>query len=377
MLFVGCVQTDFEDPFPPTFRIDNAVSEIDFRVSGIYPLDAVYTDDTGEPAEVPITWTSSDESVISFQGNEAHVLGEGLVIIRANANGLEDSQAIETLPSRELIQITSFASVLQIGTSSTFNFAYIDPNGVTLDNVSPAWSSTNPDVATIDANGDVSALAEGTTDISVQFGNASDVVTLEVQTDPVLVDPEIRITSFALFLDEGEQFQFEADYFDENGMVDSDAVISWSSSDASVLSITSQGLAAVVASGSAVVEASFDGVTSSVQVTVQGEVNTRSGSLMGTGYDISGDFTLSENADGDLILTVTNYVPDGPGPYFYFTNQNSNVANGLELGDAEQAGSYEINISEIDSTVELSTYNILMIWCKPFNVRLGYGEFEE
>ncbi len=377
LFLIGCIQTDFEDPFPPTFRIENGISQIEFRVSGLYPLDAVYTDDTGEPADVPIIWKSSDESNISFQENIAHVHDEGLVIITASANGLEDSRAIETLPSREQIQITSFASVLQIGTTSNFSFTYIDPDGNTLSEVNPIWNSSNTQVATINASGTVSAVAEGSTEISVAFGNVLDIVTLEVTTDPILVDPEIKITSFAMFLDVGEEFQFEAEYFDEMGQVDADAMISWSSSNETILSITNQGLATGIASGSVTVEASFDGIRSSVEVNVQGEVTERSGSLMGTGYDISGNFSLAENENGDLILTVTNYTPDAPGPYFYFTNQNNNVANGLELGDADEAGSYEINISELDESVELSTYNVLMVWCKPFNVRLGYGEFED
>ncbi|MDE0471638.1 MAG: DM13 domain-containing protein, partial [Ekhidna sp.] len=88
-----------------------------------------------------------------------------------------------------------------------------------------------------------------------------------------------------------------------------------------------------------------------------------------------GDFTINRNQDGDVILTVTNYQPAGPGPYFYLSNQNNSVANGLELGKAETGGNITINVSEIDNSVDLTTYNFLLVWCKPFNVRLGFGEF--
>ena len=61
----GCIQTDLEDPFTPTIRIDNSVSDINFRISGSYVLKAVYTDDSGEEVNTDYTWSSSNTEVIS------------------------------------------------------------------------------------------------------------------------------------------------------------------------------------------------------------------------------------------------------------------------------------------------------------------------
>lgn len=377
LLLAGCIQTDVEDPFPPTLMIDNTVSSIDFRVNGAYPLDAVYTDFTGEPADVPIGWTSSDDQVLSFADNIAMPHEEGLVIITAEANGLEETFAVEVLSSRELITISGFVPVKQVGSSATLIANYIDPDGTTLPNISPEWTSSVPSIAEVDNIGTVTALAPGNTTISVSFNNVSSSMNLEVTTDPVLADPEIKITSFAIFLSEGEQFQFEADYLNSSGEVDNSVTISWASSDESILSIDANGLATANASGTASIEASFEDVSASVIVEVEGgAITERTGSLMGTGYDIVGDFRLNVNDDGDLILTVTGYRPDGPGPYFYLTNQSSNVNNGVNLGDARAGGDYTINVTEIDNSVQITTFNFLMVWCEPFRVRLGVGEFE-
>ncbi|MEO9869344.1 Ig-like domain-containing protein [Ekhidna sp.] len=372
---VGCIQTDLEDPFPPTIRIDNSINEIDFRVSGSYILSAIYTDDTGEPIETDAIWESSDENILSFNGNIATVHAEGTVIIDVATNGINDSHTVETLASRGSLLITGSVPVVQIGNSSPFKFNFIDIDGKTNNLESAIWSSSNESVATIDSNGTVEAVSAGTTTISLIVDGIGQTTNLEVITDDVTVDPAVRLLSFAQFLSVNNSFQFEADYLQSDGTVDESAMISWASTDG--LSVDQNGLVTAVKSGTSIIDASFGKFNTSIEVTVEGdEISTRSGSLRGTGYDIEGDFLLGENEDGDLILTIENYKPDGPGPYFYLTNQDRNVSNGLNLGDAGTAGTVTINISQIDDTVEASTFDFLMIWCEPFNVRLGIGAFE-
>lgn len=375
LLLLGCIQTDLEDPFPPTLRIENSIAEIEFRVSGSYILEAVYTDDTGEPADVTFDWESSDESIISFEGNVATVHREGLTILTASANGLSDSRVIETLESRGSLIISGFAPLIQTGGTTSFKFNYIDPDGRTNNMVMPQWASTNESVATIDQDGIITTHAAGMTDITITLDGIGNVVSLEVTDEPVMTNPVLQITSFASFLNAGERFQFQADYYNGNGELVNEQ-INWSSSDETVLSIDGDGLATALLSGTAIIEATFGNVTTTIEVLVEEVLVDRTGSLMGIGYNISGDFTLSVNEDRDLILTVTNYVPDGPGPYFYLTNQNNSVANGLNLGAANSSGTVTINVTELDETVGLRTYNFLMVWCEPFNVRLGVGEFQ-
>ena len=374
---VGCIQTDLEDPFAPTVRIDNAISEIDFRVSGSYALSAIYTDDTGEPAEADVEWESSNESVLSFQDNIATVHDEGAVTVTVRANGISDSHTLVTQTSRGSLVISGSIPIIQVGNSSSFKFNFIDLDGKTNNLESAQWSSSDENVATIDDSGIVTAINSGTTIISVLVNGIGQTTNLEVTTEAVSIDPSLRLLSFAQFLSVGEQFQFTADLLASDGTVDETAAISWSSSDASVLSLDENGLATANTSGSVVVTISSGELNKSLEVTIEGgEIAARSGSLMGIGYDIEGDFTLEQDENGDFILTIMNYRPDGPGPYFYFTNQNNNINNGLKLGVAGTAGNVTINVSQIDPNIEINTYNYLMVWCEPFNVRLGVGAFE-
>jgi hypothetical protein len=201
-----------------------------------------------------------------------------------------------------------------------------------------------------------------------------------------LEDPlpeNLRIAQESPFLRLGETIILEAEYTDRDGLRIQREDVVWTSDNASVVSIEGNTATARM-EGDVLIMAEAGGLTDSQLFTVLGEgqeiSDFRSGSLRGTGYDISGDFELRLNEEDELILSVSNYTPDGPGPYFYLTNSTSNIVNGLSLGKASESGSYEINVSEIaaEEGVELGlfTYGVLMVWCEPFRVRLGFGEFD-
>ena len=375
-LFTGCIQTDLEDLVAPALRIDNSINAIDFRVGGSYALKAVFTDDAGDSIDADFAWESSDASILSFAENVATVHEEGLVLISVRANGLEITEAIATEASRGSLQISGFTPIIQTGNSSQFKFNFIDLQGATDNSIIPTWTSSDESIAIINQEGDVTALSPGVVDISLTFDGISSVTKLEVTNDPVVLDPVLHMIKFAQFLDVDNTFQFESAYYDSEGLVDESASINWSSSNDAILSLDANGLATAHAPGMVTVEASYQNETVTVEIEVEGVLSSRTGMLMGTGYDIEGDFTLSTNEDGDLILTIEGYKPDGPGPYFYLSNINeSRNVDGINLGDASASGNITINVSDIDDSVDLLTYNFLVIWCEPFGVRLGVGEF--
>ena len=376
-VFTGCIQTDLEDLVDPALRIDNSINAIDFRVGGSYALKAIFTDDAGDSIDADFAWESSDISILSFSENVATVHSEGVVLVSVRANGLEITEAIETEASRGSLQISGFTPKIQTGNSSQFKFNFIDLQGVTDNSITPTWTSSDESIAQINQDGAITAVGPGVVDISLTFDGNSSVSKLEVTDDPVVLDPVLHMIKFAHFLDVGNTFQFESDYYTSEGRIDETAAIAWRSSNDAILSLDDNGLATALTPGMVTVEASYQNETATVTMVVEGVITARTGVLMGTGYDIEGNFSLAQNEDGDLILTIEGYKPDGPGPYFYLSNVNeSRRVDGINLGDAGSSGDISINVSEIDSSVELLTYNFLVIWCEPFGVRLGVGEFD-
>ncbi|MFY0598650.1 MAG: Ig-like domain-containing protein [Cyclobacteriaceae bacterium] len=376
ILFSSCIQTDLQDAFPETIRIVNG-KDLVFRVGGTYNLKGEYTDISGEPVPTSIVWSSSDESILSFEDSVAFAHAEGSVKITAEANGLQDEMTVEVLGSRELLNISKSVSVLQIDRTFTFDIVYNDISGTPVD-INPVWTSSDTQVASISQSGLVTAISQGTTNISASYMDLSDTVQLTVTISGEEVDPEIKITEFAMFLTVGSNFTFAAQYTGSDGSpVDSPDFI-WTSSNTNVATVSNEGIVTAISVGTTNIGVSFEGINTSIMLTVDdaSNVTPRTGTLMGTGYSISGDFTLGINATGDLILTIEGYVPAGPGPYFYLTNSDANVANALNLGDAKIAGDITINVSEADSEATINSFNYLMIWCEPFGVRLGVGQFE-
>jgi len=325
-----------------------------------------------------LEWSSSDPSVVEIiNDNIAVGRSEGTAVLTVTAEELTASFEVTVEASREALDITNFISMLAVDQTFSFSVNYISVDGENT-TTEVSWESSNPEIATVSASGIVTGIAEGTTDIKATAGNVSDMVSVTVTTGPVMVDPEVRFTAFTNSLVVGQTFQFEASYFDEFGQSDENTTLEWSSSSNDLLTIDASGLATATGPGTVQVTVSGEGLNAMMEVILEAEGNSqRTGSLRGTGYDISGSFTLSEDDNGDLILSFEDAMIDrsAPGPYFYLTNQDRNVSGGVNLGKS-QNGTFEINVTENFPDVELNTYANVMVWCEPFNVRLGIGSFD-
>ncbi|OEK07258.1 hypothetical protein BFP71_04110 [Roseivirga misakiensis] len=103
----------------------------------------------------------------------------------------------------------------------------------------------------------------------------------------------------------------------------------------------------------------------------------RTGSFMGLrNYTVNGDFTLSENGDNLELTFSSNFQSsNGPGLFVYLSNNSTRVTGGIELGQlSANSGTQTYIISR--QNAELDTYNHVIIYCKPFGVAFGTGEFD-
>ncbi|MFT4786858.1 MAG: hypothetical protein ACI9I8_001990, partial [Cellvibrionaceae bacterium] len=103
----------------------------------------------------------------------------------------------------------------------------------------------------------------------------------------------------------------------------------------------------------------------------------RTGTLQGVGgYDITGDFKIYQDSlTGKVLLEFIEASIDNstPGPYYYLSNTTNSVNGGLSLGPAGSGNS----IYELDEGVTVNTYDAVVVWCEPFGVTLGFGDFDE
>ena len=140
-----------------------------------------------------------------------------------------------------------------------------------------SWTSSAVGVATVSAQGLVTAVANGAAVITARSGNASATanVTVAQAVGSISIEPDM-----ASLMSIGETVQLAATVRDGNGQPVADAVVSWQSSDESVATVSAQGLVTAVANGTAVIMARSGNASATVNVTVNVTVAPTAGSIM-------------------------------------------------------------------------------------------------
>ncbi|HAA11871.1 MAG TPA: hypothetical protein DCE41_09300 [Cytophagales bacterium] len=197
-----------------------------------------------------------------------------------------------------------------------------------------------------------------------------------------VMDARVVITTRLETLAVGETFQLEAEYFDSLGQLQTDASVVWTSSDESIISVDDAGIASAHEAGEVTILAQAGPAQDTLTIVAGDETTTmepeRKAMLQGLrNYDVEGTVTLKELEDGSLKLEFSSDFSsdNGPGLYVYLSNNATNVAGGVEVAQlAQTSGAHEY---DVPAGVSLDSYNYVLIYCRPFGVGFGNGEFED
>ena len=124
----------------------------------------------------------------------------------------------------------------------------LDENGAEIADASVTWTSGAVDVATVNDQGLVTAVNNGSAVITAQSGSLSASASIIVSQVPVRIVIEIPTTGQLILTDMG-QVKLEATVQDRNGHPVAGAEVTWSSSDESVATVSDQGVVNEVSSG--------------------------------------------------------------------------------------------------------------------------------
>ena len=149
-----------------------------------FAATATYSDGTTGDITGQATWDSSDTDVATVDAGLATGVAEGSTEIRATFDGVTSDAAILSVTTAAVVSIEVALESGTIGVGDTVQFTatatYSD--GTTGDITGQAtWNSSDPDVATINAEGLATGEGEGTIEITATLdGVTSDPVTLTV-----------------------------------------------------------------------------------------------------------------------------------------------------------------------------------------------------
>lgn len=154
------------------------VDDTDTLTATVNPTNA--TDNT-------VTWTSSDPTVATVSNGLVNALTAGKTTITAMADGKSATCEVTVTakaeaPGNTKVDVTSVTlnkNVLSLKTNETDTLtATVAPSDATDKEIT--WTSSNPAVATVDSNGKVTAVSEGSTTITATADGQKDTCVVTV-----------------------------------------------------------------------------------------------------------------------------------------------------------------------------------------------------
>lgn len=298
-----------------------------------FTATAIYDDNTQQDVTALATWVSATPGVaqISTGGGgpgpgggggprgTVTAIAAGSSTISATVNGITGSTTV-TVTSATLssISLTPTEPSVAVGTQVTFvaTALYSDNTTANVSNLA-TFSSSDAQVAAIStatgSKGQTQTLSAGGATITASYAGVMGSTLLTVTSAKLTT---IQITPFAPTLLPGFVTPLNATgIYDDNTTRDLTALVTWSSSDASVASMSnaaaSRGQITPITAGSATVTATYQGLSGTDVVTVTAATLTALSVTPGNAT-IAAHASLAFTAVGTLsdasTLDVTNYV---------------------------------------------------------------------
>ncbi len=261
-------------PAPPTVALSLDASVI--SVGKTAQAGAVLQDSTGVP--IPgeaFTWSSSNDLVASVSPTGViSAVATGTAAITATNPLASGTTVIVVAPasSASVASITVMvASPLTVGTPALAIAIPKDSAGNALSGRSISWASSNTGVATVSIGGTVTPVANGAASIIATAGAKSGSAPVNVGGAPTVTGVVVVVDSSTIAT--GHVGRATATPRDAGGNPVGGKTPAWSSSNSSVLTVTSEGIFTAKAAGTADVIATVGTITGSAKVTVSGTLS--------------------------------------------------------------------------------------------------------
>ena len=267
------------------------------KIGETYSLTATVLPENA--ANKRVSWSSSNTSVAMVNSNgkvTAISVGSAIITVTTEDGGKKATCSVSVNPIPVTgVSLNKTSMTLLIGGTEKLT-ATVSPSNATNKNVT--WSSSNTNIATVDSNGNVSAISVGTAIITVKTEDGGKMATCSVTVNPISVTG-VSLDQTSLTLTEGDTKTLTATVSPSNA---TDKSVTWSSSNTSVATVSSSGLVTAKSAGSATITVT----TKDGSKTATCKVTVKSKSVPVTGITLNK--TTMSLAVGDseyLYATVT------------------------------------------------------------------------
>lgn len=150
---------------------------------------AAVSDEDGQPiVGAAVGWSSDDPDVATVDSTGlVTAVAEGTATITATVGTAHGAANVSVQQMPDTMEVTAPRGALAIGDSLQLTATVLDRNRHPIGGLTAAWSSSDPSVATVDRDGWVRGVAEGSVDITAEAAGLGASKTLAVQSEADLM----------------------------------------------------------------------------------------------------------------------------------------------------------------------------------------------
>ena len=279
--------------------------------------NATYSNGTTGALSSGVTWTSSNTAAATINSTGlATGVAAGSTTIKATANGITATATLTvTAPA---VTITSIAVSPATASMTAGATQQLTANAIYSDGTTSAltsgvtWTSSNTSVATVTSAGLATGVAAGTATIKAAADGFTATATLTVTAATVTIT-SIAVSPATASISMGATQQFTAVATYSNGSTGNvTASARWASTNATVATVNSAGLATADSPGNTTISATLSGQAGSATLTVTAPTPTsiavtpsHPSFINGSTQQFTATATYSNNATANVTSSVT------------------------------------------------------------------------
>jgi uncharacterized protein YjdB len=221
-----------------------------------------------------VSWSSSNTgyATVSSSGLVTAVAA-GAVTITATSEGKSGTATVTVNAPTPVpvasVSVTPATSTLNVGATVQLSATMRDANGGALSGRVVTWSSSNTGYAKVSSSGLVTGVAAGAVTITATSEGKSGTASITVNAPPPAPVATVAVSPSSNTINAGQTVQLAATARDANGATLTGRTITWSSSNASVASVSGNGLVTGIAAGTVTITATSETKSGTASVTVQ------------------------------------------------------------------------------------------------------------
>ena len=230
-------------------------------------LTARVMDASGVLKSDPITWRSTNPEVAAVSAGLVTGVSAGVADVIASAGTAADTARIVVTPNEIYVDVQPSAAAVMMGDTLDFVAKVRDRNGDIIPATNYVWVVSDTSAAELLSPGSVKTKKEGDVAVTVTVGERRGTSTIQIVRHPVA---SVTITPGTANVYPDSTLELEAIPRDQVGR-ETEANITWGSSNYGVATVTQDGVVRGVSAGFAVITATAGSKTASATINVLGK----------------------------------------------------------------------------------------------------------